>query len=410
MLASPMVAVAAGLVAAVAVAFNVGRLPQRFIDTVVPTFLDVHPAHASLTETMTAISYERHGDTSVLSWSASYPRPIPNDDQVLVEIKASALNPADFKFRRNPVPNFILPKPKIPGMDFAGIIIQVGSKVKNNKNTNFQVGDRVAGMVPGLGSQWGTAADYVAIQGSLLGKIGDTTSFEMASSVPLVGLTTVQALRRVKDRSSSASPNDPLKILIQAGAGGVGTFAIQYCKHVLGMQVATTASSAKTDLLKSLGADLVIDYRTTPFETVIQDYDIVLDTMSFAYEARTLQHGSNVLKADGTGYYLNIFSSDWYLNDKGVEVGNGVTTLWNWLAHKLPLVGPLLLYLLSKPPVIYEMTAVMPNGEDVQMVLDLVEQGTIQPVIDKTFKLSDIEDAYKYLEQGHATGKVVLLH
>jgi alcohol dehydrogenase len=405
-----MVAVAAGLVAAVAVAFKVGSLPQLFIDTIVPTFFDVHPASASLTETMKAISYEQHGDTSVLSLSTNYPRPIPNDDQVLVQIKASALNPADFKFRRNPVPNFILPKPKIPGMDFAGIVTHVGSKVKN-KNA-FQVGDRVAGMVPGLWSQWGTAADYVAIKGSLLGKMGDTTSFEMASSVPLVGLTTVQALRRVKDRSSdsSSSPNGPHKILIQAGAGGVGTFAIQYCKHVLGMQVATTASSTKTDLLKSLGADFVIDYRTTPFETVIQDYDIVLDTMSFAYEARTLQQGSTVLKADGTAYYLNIFSSDWYLNANGVEVANGATTLWNWLAHKVPLVGRLLLYLSSKPHVNYEMTAVMPNGGDVQMVLDLVEQGTIQPVIDKTFTLSDIDDAYKFLEQGHATGKVVLLH
>jgi alcohol dehydrogenase len=188
------------------------------------------------------------------------------------------------------------------------------------------------------------------------------------------------------------------KILIHAGAGGVGNFAIQYAKKVLGMYVATTASKPKEALLKELGADLVVDYKTEHFEDIVSDYDVVLDPMSWLYEERTLN--SNVLKP--TGYYLNVPSSDWSFD--GTEKTNGLNTYRNLVISKIKnLFQPG-----SMPK--YSMVFVSPNGEDLQLVLDLIDNGTIKPIIDKKFHLSEAEQAHRYLEQGRATGKVVLYH
>jgi alcohol dehydrogenase len=346
-------------------------------------------AQPSTKDFMEAVSYGEHGSTSVLKLNKNYQRPTPKDNQVLVQVKASAINPVDFKFRRNDVPNFVLPKPKIPGSDVAGIVVEVGSKV-----AQFKVGDRVAAMMPTLGSRWGAAAEYAAVKESILCKIGESTDFISAASLPLVSLTSVQALGRIHEPKGK-------KILIHAGAGGVGTFAIQYAKNVLGMYVATTASSPKTELLKSLGADLVIDYRTEDFSEVCQGYDAVLDTMSFVYEEKTLYQGSKVLKKNG--HYLNVLSSDSALVN-GKEKSIGFLSLQNLVKHKLAnFVFPG-----SMPN--YDLIAVQPNGHTLQLVLDLVEQGQIRSVIDKTYPLSKATDAYDYIETGHATGKVVLEH
>ena len=241
--------------------------------------------------------------------------------QVLVQVRAASINPVDFKFRRGAVPSFMLPKPKIPGQDVAGVVVEVGDQVNAAKghDAEWKVGDRVVAMVPSLLSPWGTLAEFVAVDAALLARIPDNflgatndnnnnnnnvddnnaagdDLFASAASLPLVALTVVRAFDRVgyKDWTDK-------KVLIQAGAGGVGSFAVQYAKHVLNASVvATTASAAKAPLLERLGADVVIDYRTTQFEDVVQDYDVVLDPMSFVYEKRTLQ--SKVLKP--TGWYL----------------------------------------------------------------------------------------------------------
>jgi alcohol dehydrogenase len=283
----------------------------------------------------------------------------------------------------------MIPLPKIPGEDVAGDVVQLGS----NAGDKFQVGDRVAAMLPLLGSPWGAAADYVAVDSSLVARIGPDMDYADAAAMPLVSLTAVQALENIKNSRGK-------KILIHAGAGGVGSFVIQYAKHVLGMYVATTASAAKRQFLEKLGADLVIDYHTTRFEEVIRDYDVVFDTMSWAYEGCTLKTGATVLKPDG--HYLNIMSSDWTFD--GREKTNGLLSLWNALYHTL-----LNIFALGRVPK-YHVVAVKPRGDQLQNIFDLAEKQKILPVVDRQYDLTDARSAYEYLEEGHAKGKAILLN
>lgn len=359
----------------------------REIET--PSFLDWPCAGKSEKEVMTALVYDKHGGAEVLHLRNDVPRPVPRDNQVLVQVKASSLNPVDFKYRRNEVPDFVVPKPKIPGFDIAGIVVETGSKV-----TSLKVGDRVAAMMPLIGSAWGAAAEFAAVKESNACKIGDSVDFESAAAVPLAALTAVQKLEKINEPSGK-------KILIQAGAGGVGTFAIQYAKNVLGMYVATTASAPKIPFLESLGADLVIDYKTQDFSQEIENYDAVLDTMSFEYEERTLNQDSKVLKADGL--YLNVMSSDWALVD-GKEKAIGPLSFKNLIKHTMSN--------LLKPGSLprYDLNFVQPDGKLLQSIMDLIEKGKIRPIIDSVFDLVDAVDAYKKLETGRTTGKIILRH
>jgi alcohol dehydrogenase len=354
-----------------------------------PRWFDSRPAEENPALTMRAVAYAEHGDVSVLQLHPTYPRPQVQADAVLIQVVASSINPCDFKFRRNPVPDFILTKPVIPGEDVAGIVVEVGRQV-----SKFAVGDRVAAMLPTLRWKWGAAAEYVNVKESLVARIGDDVDFVSAASLPLVALTAVQAFSKVSDIQKGQ------KILIQAGAGGLGTSAIQYAKKVLGLYVATTASAGKAELLKEIGADEVIDYHTTRFEDIVQDYDIVLDSMSWSYENRTLGRDLHVLKSNGS--YLNVISSDWSFD--GTEVGNGLTTLHNLLVHKASNIVTR-----GRMPR-YDVVTVLPHGEQLQYVMDLLQSGTIRAVVDRQFDLSEIQDAYTYLETGHVTGKVVLVH
>ena len=342
---------------------------------------------ASTTEFMNAVAYTSKNG-ALTFYQHDYPKPILRDDQVLVKVMASSVNPVDFKLRRNAkfIPNFVLPQPKIPGADLAGKIVQVGSKVEALK-----LNDRVAAMIPLFGQQWGANAEYVALNASLVSKIPENVDYQSAASIPLVSLTTFKILSKL------SSPTKGKKILIHAGAGGVGTFAIQYAKHVLGMYVATTASKEKTNLLQSLGADLVIDYTSQDFTSLLQDYDVVLDPMSYLYERKSLQ----CLKR--SGHYLNILSSGWSLRN-GKEQGLGIITIWNLIKHKLVnFIAP---GRICK----YDLAFVEPNGSQLKVALELVGSGTIRPVIDKVYSLSDVGNAHDYLETGHATGKVVIEH
>jgi alcohol dehydrogenase len=283
-------------------------------------------------------------------------------------------------------------------------VVRMGSGVTKSSGTSstqtplFQVGDRVAAMLPLIGARWGAAAEYVAVDVSLVAKMGDNTDFASAAALPLVGLTTMQALDAVTQSNVKEERSGQKRILIQAGAGGVGTFAIQYAKHVLGWYVVATASAEKASVLRALGCDEVIDYRSTAFEDVARDLDIVLDPMSWLYESRTLGTNKQVLKPGG--HYLNIFSSDWSWN--GVERGNGLTSLGNWMYYKM-------MHLL-RPGIApnYDIVFVSPNGKQLQTIMELLDNSTIRAVIDKKFHLSDAAAAYEYLEQGHATGKVIL--
>lgn len=358
----------------------------------IPDSLDMFPAHQHPMENMKAVVYRQHGDASQLEYT-DVPRPVPQATQYLIKIEASALNPVDYKMRRNSkVPEFLIPLPKIPGADVAGVVLQTPC-FKNPDDCKFRVGDRVAALLPVL-SHWGAHAELVAVEERFLAKMGDQTSFLEAASYPLAGLTVLQNMANLEDKPQ---PND--KLLVHAGAGGVGTFAIQYASKVLGMKVATTASAPKAELLKDLGADTVVDYRNQAFEEVLEGYDVVLDPMSWLYEERSLK--TKVLKP--TGHYLNVPSSDAAFVD-GVERANGLKTYLNAATHSLRN------WWSPGSTAKYGLVFVHPDGNDLQKVLDLMESGKIKAVIDKTYHVTQAQEAYRYLEEGHATGKVVLYH
>jgi alcohol dehydrogenase len=362
----------------------------------IPHSIDLWPARPSGRgqDTMYAIQYSSNRSSSnSLTFVSKYPRPILRPNQVLVKVKYSALNPCDFKFRRNTwIPNFLVPDSKIPGEDLSGILVELGSEVQSQNS--WKIGDHVAAMMPLLGSRWGSLAEYAAVDVSFLARVGLNTTLLQAASMPLVGLTVVQAMNLWKRRKQHNS------ILIHAGAGGVGTFAIQYAKNVLHFDwIATTASSDKRDLLIGLGADQVIDYHTTKFEDVISNYDVVLDTMSWAYESRTWNNG--VL--NGRGHYFNILSSDWIFHN-GRERTNGI-----WSALRL-IYSKIRNIILPGHVPQYDMIAVTPNGTQLQSILDLVNVGLIRPVVDRVFTLKEAEKGLIYLEGGHASGKVMIHH
>ena len=352
--------------------------------------------------------------------STTTPRPLLQPHQILIQTVAASINPVDFKFLRNlaRIPRLLLPTPKIPGADVSGTIVQIGSKVQQQQQEQkWQVGDAVVAMLPLLLTRWGSLAEYVAVDSSLIARVveindndSDSTHLQLmeAASFPLVALTVIQAFGHVlphdDDKEDNMNHQTKLllkgkRVLIQAGAGGVGTFAIQYAKHVLQAQeVATTASSSKADLLRSLGADHVIDYHSTKFENVIQDYDIVLDPMSWAYEKRTLNSG--VLKP--TGHYISIASSDWKMWD-GREQTNNPTQAFRFLKHSLVnLVWP------GRLPK-YHIAIVQPDGKQLKTAMDLVGKRILRPVIDRVFTFEEANMAFDYLEQGHATGKVLVV-
>jgi alcohol dehydrogenase len=263
---------------------------------------------------------------------------------------------------------------------------------------SFAVGDRVVAMIAIMGSRWGTAAQYVAVNEAWAARIPDHVSYANAAALPLTSLTVLQALDHWR-RPFTTNELKGKKILIHAGAGGVGVFAIQYAKHVLGMQVACTASAAKASTLRQLGADLVIDYQLEQFENVVKDYDVVLDPMSWLYHDRSL-HGSVLSRG---GHYLSILSSDSAF--AGHEKLPGLGAAADFLKHRFwNIVQPG-----SLPK--YDVVAVSPNGKQLTEVMELLGNNTIKAVIDRQFGLDNAEDALAYLEQleqGHCTGKVIL--
>ena len=237
-----------------------------------------------------AVYYHEHGTSSVLKLSDEFPKPMPIKGQALVRIRAACVNPVDIKLRSNELNGWIIPKPKIIGSDFCGVVEDVGMC----KESPLAVGDRVICMIPYIFTPWGSTCQYAAVDWPLLAKITSSISDVEASSVPLVGLTVLQAFRNFIFSHNGDTVGK--KVLIQAGSGGLGTFAIQYCKLKLGMYVVATCSTANVPLLRSLGADEVLDY-TQPdqqFVDVVRDCDVVFDPLAYKLEQRTL--ASNVLK------------------------------------------------------------------------------------------------------------------
>ncbi|SYX82132.1 NADP-dependent oxidoreductase [Paenibacillus alvei] len=313
---------------------------------------------------------------------AEVPMPEINEYEVLAEIHAASINPIDFKIRDGKVKLLLTYKmPLILGNDFSGVVVKVGAKV-----TRFNVGDEIYARP--RKNNIGTFAEYISVHEDDIALKPKNLSFEEAASIPLVGLTSYQALHDIMQLQKGQ------KILIQAGAGGVGTFAIQLAKS-MGATVATTASEKGANLIKSLGADEMINYKTENFEDVLKDVDAVLDTLG----GKTLEKSFGILKSGG-----KIVSVSGMPNARfAKEYGSGFwkTLLFSAASKKLTALE-------KKHHVQYSFLFMKPSGDQLRIIANLIESGKINPIIDSVFPFEDAQKAMEYSESGRAKGKIIV--
>jgi NADPH:quinone reductase-like Zn-dependent oxidoreductase len=328
------------------------------------------PENAQL---MKAIVSRCYGPPDVLRLE-DIEKPSPADDEILVKVHAAAVNPLDYhRLRGKPYIMRMMgsglgaPKSTRMGVDFAGTVEAIGKNVKR-----FKPGDEV------FGGRTGAFAEYVTVREdrAVVLKPANLT-FEQAASVPIAAITALQALRD-KGRLQPGQ-----KVLINGASGGVGTFAVQIAKS-FGAEVTGVCSTRNVEMVRSIGADYVIDYKKDDFTKSHKRYDLVVDNI-----------GNHPLRA-----YMRV------LNPDGIFVIVGGPKHNQWIG---PLTSPVKAALLS-PFVSQEFVKFFAdlNKEDLTLIADLMQVGKVTPVIDRRYRLSEVPEAIRYLEQGHARGKVVI--
>ncbi|WP_379969125.1 NADP-dependent oxidoreductase [Epilithonimonas sp. UC225_85] len=330
---------------------------------------------------MKAFTIQRYSKTDQLEL-VEFPEPNIKEDEVLVEIHSASVNQLDNKLKSGEF-KMLLPYkfPLILGHDVAGIIKKTGSKV-----TNFKVGDEVFSRVPDF--HIGAFAEYIAIKENFVAPKPKIISMEEAASIPLVGLTVWQAF------IEKANLKKGQKVFIQAGSGGVGTIAIQLAKH-LGAFVATTTSEKNFDLVKELGADVVIDYKTQDFENILKDYDLVLNSQ----DQKTLEKSLNILKPGGK--LISISGPPDAAFAKKTGLNFFLRTVMFLLSFKTKKLA-------RKQNADYSFLFMLANGKQLTEISKLIENGIIKPTIDKIFPFEQTNDALNYVESGRAKGKVII--
>lgn len=310
------------------------------------------------------------------------PEPDVRERDVLVEVHAAAVNPLDSRIRDGEF-KLILPyrPPFVAGHDVAGTVVRVGSMVQR-----FKAGDEVYAR-PRDG-RIGTFSEYIAIDEADVALKPNNLSMEEAASIPLVGLTAWQAL------VERAHLTRGQKVFIQSGSGGVGTFAIQLAKH-LGAAVATTTSRANADLVRSLGADVVIDYKNDDFKTILSGYDVVLNSQG----NETLEKSLRVLKRGGTAVSIS------GPPDPGFAEQLGLNPVLKLL---LRVVSAGIRKKARRAGLNYSFLWVAGHGGHLAKIASLIEEGAIRPVVDRVFRFERTNEALAYIEQGRAKGKVVV--
>ncbi len=330
---------------------------------------------------MKAFVVDRYGGPDVVR-AGEMPDPEVRDNDVLVEIHAAGVNQLDTKIRAGEFKR-ILPYhlPIVLGNDLAGIVVRVGSKVQR-----FQPGDEVYARPDK--DRIGTFAERISVHEDDLALKPRSLTMEEAASVPVVALTAWQAL------VERANLRKGQRVLIQAGSGGVGIIAIQLAKH-LGATVATTTSTENIDWVKRLGADTVIDYKRDDFETVVHDYDLVLDSLG----GETLEKSLRVLKPGGKVIGIGGPPDP----DFAREIGSP------WIVRQVMRV---LSYRTRKRAkrlhVSYSFLFMRANGEQLREIGALIDAGTIHLVVDRVFPFEATKEALAYVERGRAKGKVVI--
>ena len=310
------------------------------------------------------------------------PMPELHDNDVLIEIHAAAVNLLDSKIKSGEF-KLILPyrTPLVLGHDVAGVVTKVGARVRQ-----FKVGDEVYARPPD--HRIGAFAQFIAVNENDVAPKPRNISMEEAASLPLVGLTAWQAL------VEKAKLKKGQKIFIQAGSGGVGSFAIQLAKH-MGATVATTASSANIELVKSLGADIAIDYKKEHVEKTLQNYDVVLHSQDAAALEKSLQ----VIKPGGTLVSISGPPDPAFANDIKAP----------WFVHLIfRLLSAGARKKASRRNLKYTFLFMRANGPQLREIAALVELGVIRPVVDRIFPFEATNDALAYVETGRAKGKVVI--
>lgn len=321
---------------------------------------------------MKAIVYHEHGSADVLKLE-DVEKPAPKDDEVLIKVRAASLNPLDWRLMRGE-PKIIRVLAKLmaglgtgrPGVDMAGAVEAVGKKVKK-----FKVGDEV------FGSCAGALAEYTSTGESKVTLKPDAVTFEQAASINVAGLTALQGLR------DKAKLQRGQKVLINGAAGGVGTFAVQIAKH-LGAEVTGVCSTRNVEMVRSIGADHVIDYTKEDFVSLPKRYDAILENVG--------NKSPSELQS--------------VLNPKGRSIGVGAP-------HDLSVIGLLVGAVTSMRLSMFsdrKVTAFVAkaNADDLALIADLIATGKLTPVIDRVYSLNETADAMRYLETGHARGKVIV--
>ncbi|MGV0993121.1 MAG: NADP-dependent oxidoreductase [Mycobacterium sp.] len=308
--------------------------------------------------------------------------PTVGDHDVLVEVHAAGVNLLDAKIRDGEF-KLVLPYkfPLILGNDVAGVVTQVGSRV-----SAFKPGDAVYARPDA--ARIGTFAESIAMNERDVAHAPANLTMVEAASIPLVGLTAWQAL------IETANLTQGQKIFIQAGSGGVGTVAIQLAKY-LGATVATTCSPASFDLVRGLGADVVIDYKTQDFESVLSDYDVVLHSQDTAALKKSLR----VLKPGGI--LVSISGPPDQAFAKAVGAPRFVALVLRALSRGVRSQA-------KRLGVRYSFLFMRADGEQLQEITGLIQSGVVRPVVDRVFSFADTNDALGYVESGRAKGKAVI--
>ena len=330
---------------------------------------------------MRALTFKRYGKSPEIGF-ADVPRPTLKADELLVQVHAASVNPVDNMILAGvfkPILQFQLPATL--GSDLAGVVTEVGNRV-----TRFKPGDAVFANIFDQGT--GAIAEFAVVPERLAALKPANLDFVQAASIPMVGLTAWQAL---KERANLQAGQ---KVFIPAGSGGVGTFAIQLAKH-LGAKVATTTSTGNVELVRSLGADEVVDYKKQEFENVLRGYDAVLGTV----RGDAIEKALGILKPGGmivslVGPLDAAFARARRLNFV--------------LAFVFGLMSRKIMRLAKKREVTYAFLFARPDGAQLAEIGELLKAELIQPVVDKVFPFAQAKEALEYLGQGRSKGKVVV--
>jgi NADPH:quinone reductase-like Zn-dependent oxidoreductase len=330
---------------------------------------------------MKALQLKRYGGMDQVDF-AEVPRPTPGPGQVLIDVHAASVNPVDIKVRNGDLKSLVkLTFPSTLGNDVAGIVVEVAPGV-----TSLKPGDAVYASREGL--RGGAFAELAVFDESAVAPKPARLDFVSAAAVPMVGLTALQA---IKQRLSVRAGQ---KLFISSGAGGVGTFAVQVGK-LLGAHVATTASAANADFVRSFGADVVIDYKKQRVEAELSGYDAVFDTLGGA----SLEAAFTILKPDCT--VVSIAGPPDAALARSLRLNFVFVLVLGWMSRGANRSA-------RRSGVRYSYMLMSPKREDLVELGRFIDDGKLRPVVDKVFPFSQAKEALALVENGGARGKVVL--